>query len=335
LPEEDPGVSEIHKFLFDGLPVRGVLVRLTDAWTEILRRHASGDASAAYAPPVQRLLGEMVAAVTLMQSNIKFNGALLMQVLGDGPVKLAVAEVQGDFGLRATASVIGPIYEGAHLSELVNLNGQGKCAITLDPKDKFPGQQAYQGIVSLSGTANEKLDKLSTVLEQYMLQSEQLETTLVLAADAGLAAGLLIQRLPLQGTGNLAGQRGGRDDEQADSNEDYRRIAMLASSLKQEELLTLDAETVLRRLFWQEKVLRYESAAGEPTPHFSCTCSRVRVEKMILGLGAVQAQGILDERGEIEVGCNFCSARERFDAIDVAQIFQATVKLPPSGPSLH
>ncbi len=304
-------MSEIHKFLFEGVPVRGVLVRLTDVWTEILRRHASGGVDRAYAGPVQNLLGEMLAAVTLMQSNIKFNGALLLQLFGDGPVKLAVAEVQPDFGLRATATVIGTIRPDAGLGELVDVNHQGRCAITLDPTDKLPGQLAYQGVVPLSDGGQTKLERLSSVLELYMRQSEQLDTTLVLAADANMAAGLLIQRLPASGSGSL------------EVHEDYKRIAMLASSLKQEELLTLDAETVLRRLFWQEKLLRFEHLVGDPVPHFSCTCSRERVEKMILGLGTAEVQDILAERGEVEVGCEFCGARERFDAIDVAQIFKA------------
>lgn len=325
-------MSEIHKFLFDGLPVRGVLVRLTDAWTEILRRRATG----AYPLPVQNLLGEMVAAATLMQSNIKFNGALVLQIFGDGPVKLAVAEVQSDFALRATATVIGEVASDASLSALVNLGNQGKCAITLDPKNKFPGQQAYQGVVPLVGEAHEKLEKLSEVLQHYMLQSEQLDSTLVLAADDKVAAGLLIQRLPLEGAGNLAGGSPGRaNEDEIGVNEDYQRIAILASSLQREELLTLDVDTILRRLFWQEKVLRFEPLSGDAGPRFSCTCSRERVGKMILGLGLEEAQSIVAERGEIEVGCEFCGAQQHFDPIDVAQIFAATGKLPPVSPMRH
>lgn len=324
-------MSEIHKFLFDGLPVRGVLVRLTDAWTEILRRRASSSAAGAYPLPVQNMLGEMVAAATLMQSNIKFNGSLILQILGDGPVKLAVAEVQPDFGLRATATITGDITPGASLSMLVNAGNQGKCAITLDPKDKFPGQQPYQGVVPLFGDKHEKLEKLSEVLEHYMLQSEQLDTTLVLAADDKVAAGLLIQRLPLQGAGNLAGSLVSQaNEDEIGVNEHYNRIAILASSLKREELLTLDVETILRRLFWEEKLSRFEPLAGDSAPRFSCTCGRDRVSRMILGLGIEEAQSIVAERGDIEVGCEFCGAQYRFDPIDVAQIFRVTGDLPPS-----
>ena len=325
-------MSEIHKFLFDGVPVRGVLVRLTDAWTEILRRRASG--SGAYPAPVQNLLGEMVAAVTLMQSNIKFNGALVLQVLGDGPVKLAVAEAQSDFALRATATVIGDVVPDASLGGLVNLNHEGRCAITLDPKDRLPGQQPYQGVVPLSLDGEPEMESLSQVLEHYMRQSEQLETTLVLAADNKVAAGLLIQRLPLAGIGNLTVSSSGQEDP-IGSHEDYRRIAILASSLQRDELLGLDADTILRRLFWQEKLRRLRSSADDALPHFACNCSRERVEKMLVGLGQEEAQSILTERGEIEVDCNFCGAQQRFDAVDVAQIFSAGVKVAADGAARH
>ena len=113
-----------------------MVVRLTDAWVEILRRRASAHPTAAYPLPVQNLLGEMVAAATLMQSNIKFNGSLILQIFGDGPVKLAVVEVQPDLGLRATATVSGDVAADASLSMMVNVNNEGKCAITLDPQTR-------------------------------------------------------------------------------------------------------------------------------------------------------------------------------------------------------
>jgi carbonic anhydrase/acetyltransferase-like protein (isoleucine patch superfamily) len=149
-------MSELHKFLFEGLPVRGMLVRLTDAWPRCCgaRRQA---AAGAYPEPVRALLGEMAAASVLMQANIKFNGALILQMQGDGPVKLAVAEVQPDLAFRATAKVVGdvaPMPAGGHA---VNVHGQGRCAITLDPQDRLPGQQPYQGVVPLHGDRHEPL----------------------------------------------------------------------------------------------------------------------------------------------------------------------------------
>ena len=275
----DRGGKMLHKFIFEGLPVRGMLVRLTDSWQEILKRR---QAAGGYPVEVMHMLGEMTAAGALMQSTIKFNGALILQIFGDGPVKLAVAEVQPDLSLRATATVTGTITPGASLSQLVNVNNLGRCAITLDPKDKFPGQQPYQGVVPLFGDQREKLENLSEVLEHYMLQSEQLDTRLILAADGQVAAGLLIQRLPVKGQGNLEGQIDREaNEDQIGVNEDYNRIATLAATLKREELLTLDAETILRRLFWEEKVLQFEPAI----PTFACSCSRVRVSNMLRSLG--------------------------------------------------
>jgi molecular chaperone Hsp33 len=314
-------MSELHKFLFEGLPVRGMLVRLTDSWQEVLKRRES---IGAHPPELRALLGEMSAAAVLMQSNIKFNGALVLQVFGDGPVKLAVAEVQPDLSFRATAKVVGEVPPGAQLEAMLNVHGQGRCAITLDPKDKFPGQQPYQGIVPLHGDQREPLQKLSEVLEHYMLQSEQLDTKLILAANDGLAAGLLIQRLPVQGEGNL----GAKNEDDIGLSDAYNRISILASTLTAEELLTLDADTVLHRLFWQETVRRFEPQIGATGPKFACSCSRGRVGAMLKNLGRDEIDGILAERGDVEIGCEFCGLQYHFDSVDVGELFAVDLAQP-------
>jgi molecular chaperone Hsp33 len=314
--------DELHKFIFEGLPVRGMLVRLGPSWREVQsRRHAQG----AYPQPVRRLLGEMAAAATLMQSNIKFDGALILQVFGDGPVKLAVVEAQPELTYRATAKVVGEVPAEAQLALMVNVHAQGRCVITLDPRDKSGGAQPYQGIVALHGDQGEPLQHLAEVLEHYMLQSEQLDTRLILAANDDVAAGLLIQRLPVEGEGNL--EREQRED-QIGLNEAFNRIAHLASTLTSDELLGLDADTVLRRLFWEEDVRRFEPLG----PRFACTCSRERVRSMLRGLGRDEVQGIIDERGDVEIGCEFCGTQYRFDAVDVGDVFTPPAqRLPGSG----
>ncbi len=317
-------MSELHKFLFEGLPVRGMLVRLTEGWQEVLRRRE--EAGDAFPRPVRVLMGEMAAAGVLMQSNINFNGAVVLQMQGDGPVKLAVAEVQPDLAFRVTAKVVGEVPEEAGLKALVNVKGHGRCAITLDPQGRVPGQQPYQGVVALHGDQRQPLHRLSEVLEHYMLQSEQLDTKLILAADDHIAAGLLIQRLPVEGERNLE-----REQDEIDFDESYNRIAHLAASLTSEELLTLDAETVLRRLFWEEDVRRFEPAE----PRFACTCSRDRVSDMLRNLGREEVNGIVAEQGKIDVGCDFCGRQYVFDAIDVDELFIPARDQPPGSSALN
>ena len=320
-------ISSLHKFIFEGLPVRGMLVRLTDSWQELLRRRAT---VGAFPPPVRDLVGEMAAAGALMQANIKFDGALVLQVFGDGPVKLAVAEVQPDLSFRATAKVVGPVPEGARLEAMVNVHGRGRCAITLDPSERLPGQQPYQGVVSLHGDRREPLQRLSDVLEHYMLQSEQLDTRLVLAANDEVAAGLLIQRLPVEGAGNLEGT-GARNEDEIGINEAFNRVAHLAATLTRDELLTLDADTVLRRLFWEETLRRFTPLQ----PRFACRCSRERVGAMLRGLGRAEVDGILAERHDVEIGCDFCGLHYHFDPVDVGEIFTPGRDQPPGSSAVQ
>lgn len=329
-------MSELHKFLFEGLPVRGAVVQLTDAWQEILKRQSSNTQRRAYPDSVASLLGEITAAAVLMQSNIKFDGALILQIFGDGPVKLAVAEVKSDLSLRSTATVVGEVAQGATLREMVNLSHHGRCSITLDPQNRFPGQQPYQGVVSLSDDSEEPFTKISDVLEHYMKQSEQLDTTLVLAADSTKAAGLLIQRLPMEGENNLMGRLGVTENAHAlGLHAHYQRISILAKSLTAKELLGLDVDTILRRLFWEESVTRLPTGTTESTPRFACSCNRERVAKMIVGLGRDEVASIFSERSDIEVSCEFCGMQYRFDVVDTTQLFAEPFPFPSDATNPH
>ena len=316
-------MSELQKFIFDGMPVRGMIVRLTDSWQEVLRRRsASGD----WSPAVRDMLGQMAAAATLMQANLKFNGALILQVHGDGPVKLAVAESMSDLRFRVTAKVQGDIAPDARFGDLVNRHGEGRCAITLDPTDRQPGQQPYQGVVPLEAPDGGPVGDVATMLEHYMRQSEQLETRIVLAANGEAACGLLIQRLPIEGAGNLAGGAQAVVDEEA-----FTRIAHFASTLTATELLSLDTPTILHRLFWEEPLRVFEPQV----PRFACSCSADRVRNMLKNLGRDEAEAILAERKDIEIGCDFCGTQYRFDAVDVGALFAPPTSQPGATPSVH
>jgi molecular chaperone Hsp33 len=323
-------MSELQKFIFDGMPVRGMIVRLTDSWQEVLRRRAD---SGGWAPAVRDTLGQMAAASVLMQANLKFNGALILQVHGDGPVKLAVAEAMSDLRFRVTAKVQGEVAADARFGDLVNEHGHGRCAITLDPLDRQPGQQPYQGVVPLESPDGGPVGDVATMLEHYMRQSEQLDTRIVLAADGNAACGLLIQRLPVEGQGNLAGESSLAQKAEID-DEAFTRIAHFASTLTATELLTLDVPTILHRLFWEEPLRVFEPQA----PKFACSCSADRVRNMLRNLGRDEADSILEERGEIEIGCDFCGTQYRFDAVDVGALFApsgAPAGQAGAAPSVH
>ena len=288
--------DRLLKFLFYDAPVRGEVVRLAEVWQQVIEHHD-------YPAPVLALLGQMTAAAALLAANIKFNGALSLQIEGDGPVRLLVVECQPDFRLRATAKLRAdaPVPADATLRTLVNAQGQGRCAITLDPQDRQPGQQPYQGIVSLTG------DSIAHALESYMRQSEQLDTRLWLAADTRAASGVLLQKLPAEG-GRAA---------QARDTDAWDRTTTLAGTLTPPELLDNDTEQLVRKLFWQER-LEHGAAFA---PRFECRCSRGRIGRMLLSLGRGEVEDILREQDRVEVTCDFCNQVQSFDAVDVGQLF--------------
>jgi molecular chaperone Hsp33 len=298
----------LHKFLFDAgsgsrSPVRGEIVSLSATWRQIKERHP-------YPEPVLRLLGELVAASTLLSANLKFNGALIMQIHGDGPVRLVVVECNADLTVRATVKLASdaPIAEDATFDSLLNASGQGRFAITLDPRDRSQGQQPYQGIVPLEGGS------VAAALEGYMRRSEQLQTQLWLAADDEHANGLLLQKLPLEG-----GKSGAPFDVEAEAHaeEVWERAVTFANTLERDELLKVDPPTLMRRLFWEETLAVYDPAPCA----FRCSCTRERVAAMLVSLGSAEVEDMVAEMGGVHVDCEFCNKSYDFDTVDCAQLF--------------
>ncbi|WP_118179212.1 Hsp33 family molecular chaperone HslO [Paraburkholderia phosphatilytica] len=300
--------DQLQKFMFNSAPVRGEIVSLRDTWQEVLTRRD-------YPAPVRTMLGEMMAASALLSANLKFDGTLIMQIFGDGPVQMLVVQCNSDLSLRATAKFAGDaaatIGDDATLADLVNVTGHGRCVITLDPRDKVPGQQPYQGIVPLNGEDG-PLKSMAEVLEHYMHHSEQLDTRLWLAADADRAVGMLLQKLP--GDGGIVPH-----PHELDSDT-WERVCVLGSTLSRDELLAEEPDTLFRRLFWQEKVQRFEPAVAR----FECTCSREKVGAMLKMLGRGEVDEVIEERGHVEIHCEYCNQRYEFDPVDVAQLFAAS-----------
>ena len=304
----------LQKFMFENTAVRGELVDVSETWKHVQARRD-------YPAAVKTILGEMLSAAALLSANLKFNGAIVMQIHGDGPLRLLVVECDSDLNMRATAKLsdTAVIADDATLPQLVNLNGGGRFVITLDPKDKLPGQQAYQGIVPLDG------ESVATVIENYMMRSEQLDTRLWLAADANVSRGLLLQKLP---------HEGGIKASSGDEMEPWDRSVMLASTLRTEELLSTDIETVMRRLFWEEDIRIFDPKH----PNFLCTCTREKVGSMLKMLGQAEVDSALEEMGKLAIDCDFCGQHYEFDPVDCAQLFvtEAPVEtLIPASPIKH
>ena len=290
-----PAVSDsLQRFLFEGAPVRGELVHLDATWRAVLERHD-------YPAPLRSVMGELMAAAALLSATLKFQGSLILQIQGSGAVKLIVVECTSDQTMRATAKWDGELAQGG-FHELV---GGGRFVITIAPNDVT---QTYQGIVELSG------DSVAAVLEHYMVTSEQLQTRLWLASDGAQAAGMLLQRVP-----------GAAQDADA-----WNRAVTLGDTVRSEELLTLSARQVIHRLFHEEDVRLFEARIVS----FRCSCSRERVVNMLRMLGHGEIRSILHERGAVEVGCEFCNRRYRFDAVDAEQIFAADL-MTPAGSTRH
>src|ERR1700712_3498176 len=123
----------LQKFMVDDAPVRGEFGEVSSTWQQVQARSD-------YPAPVKTLLGEMLSAAALLSANLKFNGVIVMQIHGDGPVRLLVVECDSELRLRATAKMVegAEIVDGANLQQLVNVEGNGRFAIVLDPKDKMP-----------------------------------------------------------------------------------------------------------------------------------------------------------------------------------------------------
>jgi molecular chaperone Hsp33 len=297
----------LHRFIFERYPIRGHLVHLDAAWLALVEHRE-------YPPAIRDTLGEAVAASLLLAATIKFDGVLSLQLQGDGPVHLMLAQCTSGLGVRGLARYREAELAGVGIADLI---GAGNLTVTLETDD---GAQRYQGIVPITGA------RLAESLQLYFENSEQLPTRLWLHADASGACGMLLQRLP--GTEQAKAAAGAVDIGEIDDA--WRRVQLIAETLTFEEMRTLADAEILHRLFNEDDIRLYE-----PAPvYFRCRCSRERVSGMLLGLGEAETRSVLAERGEVEVRCDFCNRAYVFDAVDVEQLFKASVA-GDSGSSVH
>jgi molecular chaperone Hsp33 len=273
----------LHVFVFEQIAVRGALVQLDASWRFIRSLHAHPAA-------VESLLGEGIVAAALLASTLKTGAEnVLLQMHGEGPMRLLVAECSSEFGVRCTARY-SDVDAAATLTELL---GHGRCAITVS---SVSTPRRYQGIVPLEEPT------LARVLESYMARSEQLESRIILCADDSAASGLLLQRIP----------------EKTDADADaWNRVFHLASTVSAQELRALAAPTLLRRLFPEDDVRLFAGRAIR----FQCSCSQARVGGMLKSLGSAEVEDILAEQGKVEVTCEFCGQRYEFGPAQCRSLF--------------
>ena len=294
----------LHRFLFERYPIRGHLVHLDAAWRALIEHRRYPDA-------IRETLGEAVVASLLLAATIKFEGVLSLQLQGDGPVHLLLAQCTSGLGVRGLARHRD--LELASPANIRDLVGEGNLTVTLETDD---GAQRYQGIVPIEG------ERLADSLQAYFQNSEQLPTRLWLHTDAQSASGMLLQKLP--GAGSAAAP------DTAAIEDAWRRIQLIADTLTPEELRTLADAEILHRLFNEDDLRLFE-----PSPvYFRCRCSRERVAGMLQGLGEAETRSVIAERGKVLVHCDFCNRAYVFDAVDVAQLFKATVAAD-SGSTVH
>ena len=279
----------LRRFLFEELGVRGTWVKLTGSWLAA-KQHQLGPDNA------QLQLGQALAVVVMLSSTIKFSGSMILQAQGDGDIKTLVAQSTHDKKIRGLIRCNDQVPAGSLESRF----GLGRLVLTIEPDNGQP----YQGVVPLQG------QNLAAALQTYFEQSEQLNTRLWLFADANCAAGLLIQELPAQK----------HDDA------DWERIEILADTVTEREVLELDCEDLLYKLFNEEQVRLFDA---EPVA-FQCACSRPKIETTLRALGREELEGILQERGDIEVACDFCGAHYLFDKVDVETLLSEESRVQPS-----
>lgn len=297
-------IDTLHHFIFEDslnqpMPIRGNLVRLNTTYTQVLQHQTLPSV-------LKHALGELMAASALLSATLKMDGALVLQIQSKGALKLLVVECSSDLNMRATAKWDETQTDKIAEKPFFDLVKNGQFIITLDPKEG----EAYQGIVPIEG------ETVAEMLQNYMLRSQQIDTSLWLHADETSASGLLLQKLPDFG-GNLGGVSSENAISVINQDEDaWNRMNVLANTITAEELKDLTAETMLTRLFAEENVRLFEPKSTQ----FHCSCNQSSVASMLRMLGEEELNSILAEFGKIEVNCDFCNKHYLFDAVDTAQL---------------
>lgn len=274
------------RFLLPQAGVRGVSLRLRQAWAELRE-------PARYPPHAQDLLGQAVAAAALFTGHVKIDGRLSVQLRSSAGLRTLFSECTA----AGTVRGIVQLRDGQDVpTDLTALGEDALLAITIENPGLDPrAPQRYQSLVEL------KAATLDAALQDYFVRSEQLPTRLLLAADGEQVAGIMLQKLP-------------GDEGDADG---WRRAGMLFDTLGHGELLATAPTALLHRLFHEESV----TVLNQQPLRFGCSCSRERVQDMLVSLGREEAMAAAED-GQAEIRCEFCGRRYHFSPDQIAQLFE-------------
>ena len=272
--------DQLQRFSFDQTDIRGEITHLNASYRDVLKRHR-------YPTVIAVELGQLMAATALLSSNLKFAGRLTLQVRLPGNVSLLQAESSDKGELRAIAR-----YDESVDAEQLSFE-DGQLVITIEPEKG----QKYQGITGIEG------GNIAKAMEDYFEQSEQLASRFWLECDGQNAAGFMLQKMPAA--------------EETSDADAWDRLTHLASTIKQQELLELNTDVLLHRLYHEEQIRVYKPKELK----FFCTCSKPRLATALTQLGYDELDAILQEAGKIEVSCEFCQQHYAFDRQQVEELF--------------
>jgi molecular chaperone Hsp33 len=247
-----------------------------------------------YAPVVKETLGHAAAATGLIAQSLKFDGSVTMQIQGAGELRMLVMQCTSRLELRGMATAAADV-TAKSFDELLQ---DAQCAITVDA-----GERPYQGIVEVSRAS------LGASLENYFARSVQLPSHVALVSDERLSGGVLLQQMPGQPI----------------DPDDWNRIGLLAATLRAEDFPEASGLDLIGKLFNEDDVRVFEARPVS----FRCRCSRQRTDEILRMLGEAEVRDVLAEQGRVEITCEYCGRRRRYDAVDVTRVFASYVVSGP------
>lgn len=299
----------IQPFRLEKSNVRGRMVRVGSVLSDIMGQHN-------YPPPVTSLLSEVVTLCLLLSAMLKYDGIFSLQIKGDGPIRLLVADVTSRGEVRAYAGFDEAAVkktarrkkDTAH--HYYHLLGKGYMAFTVDHGKGV--ESRYQGIVELKG------DSIADSVQHYFTQSEQIKTSFRLAIHPQdkhwKTAAVMIQQLPDE----KADEKNDRGGVEA-SIEDWTRAAMLLNTCTEGEMLspTLHSADVLYRLFHEDGVRIYSPMHIR----FQCRCSEAKVIDVLRTIPRKELEDVCKKEGRVSIKCEFCSAEFVFTADQMDDVY--------------